>query len=90
MAWAYIFHQKILFEVQKTDGRKVHKTSRLGLVLAAMFNRVQNLKTLYGKGYAVKIQPYTRGVKRFVETIEDEPPPLKTQAIEHQSQGTSN
>ena len=43
VGWAYIFYQKILSKIQETDRRKVHKTSRLGPVLAAMFNRVQKI-----------------------------------------------
>ena len=63
-----------MMEIQEKDRRKTNKTSRLGPVLAAIFNRIRNLQGLYGDGFLSMIKPYLRGEKRLVNDTDDEPP----------------
>ena len=67
IAWAHVFHQKLVSKIQQTDRRKVHKTSRLGPALAAMYACVRNLQILFKINYARMIVPYSRGTKRPAE-----------------------
>ena len=74
VAWAIILHEKILSEIRGKDKRKLHKTSRLGPILAAIFQRIKNLEHMFGDSFAQYIKPFVKGAKRTGDDIEDEPP----------------
>lgn len=74
VSWAQIVHQKILSEIGEKDKRKVDKASRLGPMLGAIFQKVNNLEMMFGKS-GVKIVPYVRNFKRKVDLLDDDSPP---------------
>lgn len=73
VAWAFVLHQKIMSEIREKDKRKVHKTSRLGPVLAALFMRITNLEIMFGDKMQKAIKPFSRTGKRPGDMDEDEP-----------------
>ena len=77
VAWAFVLHQKIMMAIKEKDKRKVHKTSRLGPVLSALFTRINNLEILFGSKMQSSIKPFTRKGKRQVDDDDDEPPRTK-------------
>ena len=74
VSWAQIVHQKILSEIREKDKRKADKTSRLGPMLAAIFQRVKNLEMMFGVKFGGKIIPYVRNFKRQADSLDEGSP----------------
>ena len=72
-------HQETLSKIREKDKRKVHKTFRLGPILAVdIFQSIKNLEYIYGDNFAHVIKPYFKGAKRIGDELQDEPLSIRT------------